>query len=170
VCFSRRFYPRRFALARAEPLGQVIAEWSVGNHRGEPSICNRSDNQAKHTRIEEAASANGNRHLADNDTHWQITQNRRQWEYGHDHDDIRNIIDDQRCHRARSPTPPRCSPVRDVTPSGRVRSVLWPQRSGRLPSWICSSLDRTTNMTTLATPKNSSRSTTWSSRLLEGMI
>jgi hypothetical protein len=55
-------------------------------------------------------------------------------EYGHDRDDLCNIIDDQRRLRARSSTPPRHSPVRDVTPSGRgsfcalappLRQVIW---------------------------------------------
>jgi hypothetical protein len=39
--------------------------------------------------------------------------------YGCDRDDLCNIIDDWTCLRARSLTPPRRSPTRDVTPLGR---------------------------------------------------
>jgi hypothetical protein len=58
-------------------------------------------------------------------------------EYDHDRDNLLNIIDDRRHLRVRSPTPPRCSPVRDVTPSGRggfcalassLRQVVWPEK------------------------------------------
>jgi hypothetical protein len=53
----------------------VVAKPSVGHHRGEPSIGNRSQDWAKRDQSEEALSISGNRHLADNDTHRQITQN-----------------------------------------------------------------------------------------------
>jgi hypothetical protein len=58
-------------------------------------------------------------------------------DYNHDHDDLHNIIDDQSHLRARSPTPPWCSPARDVTSSGRgsfhalappLRQVVWPEK------------------------------------------
>jgi hypothetical protein len=51
-------------------------------------------------------------------------------ECGHNRDDLHNIIDDRRCLRARSPTPPRCSPVSDVTPSrrGDFRALSAPLR------------------------------------------
>jgi hypothetical protein len=92
--------------------GQVIAaERSTSNCRNEPSIGNRSDNQAKRAQSEEASSASGNICLADNDAHQRITQNHRQREYGDDRDDLHNIIDDRRHLRARSQTPPRHSPV-----------------------------------------------------------
>jgi hypothetical protein len=54
-----------------------------------------------------------------------------------DREDLHNIIDDQRCLRVRSPTPPQCSPTRDVTPSGRgsfralppsLRQDVWPEK------------------------------------------
>jgi hypothetical protein len=66
-----------------------------------------------------------------------ITHNRWQWEYGRDRDDLYNVIDDRRRLRARSPTPPRHSPTRDVTLSGRggfralaapLRQVIWPEK------------------------------------------
>jgi hypothetical protein len=79
----------------------------------------------------------GNRRSADNDAWRWITQNRNLQEYGRDREDLRNFIDDQRCRRARTPTPPQCSPARDVTPSGRggfralapsLRQVVWPEK------------------------------------------
>jgi hypothetical protein len=51
--------------------------------------------------------------------------------------DLRNIIDDPRRLRVRSPIPPRHSPARDVTPSERsgfralapsLRQVVWPEK------------------------------------------
>jgi hypothetical protein len=110
---------------------------TVGNHQGEPSGGNWSQDRAKRGRSEAAAAANGNRHLADNDTHRQITQNRRLREYGRDRDDLRNIIDDRRRNRARTLTPPRCSPEWAATPAGRggfhalapsLRQVNWPDK------------------------------------------
>jgi hypothetical protein len=61
----------------AEAVGQIVtAEPLTGNHRGEPCIENRSADRAKRTQSEEASSASGDRHLADNDAHiTQITQN-----------------------------------------------------------------------------------------------
>jgi hypothetical protein len=72
--------------------------------------------------------------LADNDVWWWITQNRYLRECGHDRKDLHNIIDDRRRGRARSLTPPRCSPARDVTPireggfcalAPSLRQVVW---------------------------------------------
>jgi hypothetical protein len=91
----------------AEAVGHIIAvECSTGNHWGEPSVGNRTANQAKRARSEAASSASGNRCLADNDARRWITQNHRQQEYGHDLVDLRNIIDDRRRDRARTSSPP----------------------------------------------------------------
>jgi hypothetical protein len=58
----------------AEVVGQIIAvEPSTGNHRGEPSVDNRSADWVKHARSEEASSASVNRRLTNNDAHRQIT-------------------------------------------------------------------------------------------------
>jgi hypothetical protein len=96
----------------AEAVGQIIAtEPSAGNHRGEPFVGNRSIDRAKCARSEEASLASGNRRLADNDARRWITQNRQQLEYGRDIADLRNVIDDRRCLRIRTPSPPQCSPV-----------------------------------------------------------
>jgi hypothetical protein len=77
----------------AEVANVIMAQRLAGNPRGEPSV--------------------------DNDVRWRITQNRYPRECGRDREDLSNIIDDQRHHRAWTLTPPRCSPVRDITPSGR---------------------------------------------------
>jgi hypothetical protein len=75
--------------------------------------------------------------MADNDTHWRITQNRHQREYGRDPTDLRNIINDKRRDRARTSSPQRCSHVWATTPSGRaafcalapgLRQVAWPDK------------------------------------------
>jgi hypothetical protein len=114
----------------AEAANYVIAERSADNPRGEPSVGNRSHDQVKRARSEAVSSASDNHRLADNNVHRQITQNHQQWEYGHDHDDLCNIIDGRRRLRARSPTHPRWSLGRDVTPSGRgsFRALAAPLR------------------------------------------
>jgi hypothetical protein len=90
-----------------EAVGQiVVAEPSTENHRGEPSIGNRSTDRTKRARSEEASSANGNRCLGDNDARRWITQNLQQREYGHDLADLRNIINDRRRIRTRMTSPP----------------------------------------------------------------
>jgi hypothetical protein len=89
----------------AETVNYVIAEQSTGNSRGEPSIGNRSNDRAKRAQNEAAALASGNRHLSNNDAHRRITQNRQMREYNRDCDDLRNVIDDRRHLRTRSPTP-----------------------------------------------------------------
>jgi hypothetical protein len=64
-------------------------------------------------------------------------QNHRQWKYGHDRDDLCNVIDYRRHLKARSSTPPQRSPARDVTPSGRggfcalassLKQVVWSEK------------------------------------------
>jgi hypothetical protein len=73
----------------------VVATPSAENRRGEPSISNRSKDRAKRARSKAVSSAaSGNRHLADNDARWRVTQNRRQREYDREFDNLRNIIDD----------------------------------------------------------------------------
>jgi hypothetical protein len=101
-----------------EAAGNIIAAApSVRNHRGEPFV--------------------GNRCLADNDARWWITQNHRRREYSSDRDDLRNIIDNRRCNRARLPSPHWRSPVRVATPSRwgvfhtlapGFRQVAWPNK------------------------------------------
>jgi hypothetical protein len=52
----------------AEVANIVVAQRSVSNPRGEPSVDNRSNDRGKRARSEALASASGNRRLADNDT------------------------------------------------------------------------------------------------------
>jgi hypothetical protein len=79
----QRMVPQDFPLVAltqqgAKAVGQInAAELSVGNHRGEPSVSNRSENQAKHAQSKQSSLASGNRHLAEGDAHQRITQNRR---------------------------------------------------------------------------------------------
>jgi hypothetical protein len=102
----------------------VVAQRSADNPRGEPSVDNQSNDRVKRVRSEATSLASGNRHLADNDACRWITQNCHLRECVRDREDLCNIIDDQRCVRARSSTPPRRSPVRDVTPLEGVVFVL----------------------------------------------
>jgi hypothetical protein len=121
-----------------EAANNVVAvEQSVGNHQAEPSIGSRSDGRARPAWSEAASSISGNKQLADNDARWRITQNRRLRECSRDRDDLRNIIEDRRCLKERSPTPTRHSLVRDATPIGRggfhalaltLRQVVWPDK------------------------------------------
>jgi hypothetical protein len=60
----------------AEPVNFVVAQRSIGNPRGEPSIGNRSNDQAKRAQSEAASSVSGNRRLAGNDARRWITKNR----------------------------------------------------------------------------------------------
>jgi hypothetical protein len=124
------------SLARqgAKAVNFIVAQRSVDNPRGEPSVDNRSNEWVKRAQSEAVASASGNRCLADNDTRQRITQNYHQRGCGRDREDLHNIINDWRRLKARSSTPPRCSPARDVTPSGRVIFVLWLHRSSSLSS------------------------------------
>jgi hypothetical protein len=153
-----------------EAVNYVIAQRSADNPRGEPSVDKRSNDRAKQTQSEAAALASGNRRLADNDAHRWITQNRQMREYNRDHDDLRNIIDDRRRLRARSPTSPHCSPVRDVTPSGRAVFMLLLHHSSKSSGRKNSRLGTLTSMTDPTILIYSSRSIIQSSRMWEETI
>jgi hypothetical protein len=103
----------------AKVANVIVAQRSVDNPRGEPSVSNLSNDRGKGVWSEASSSASGNRHLADNDAWRWITQNRYLREFGRDREDLCNVIDDWRRLRASSLTPLRCSPARDVTPSRR---------------------------------------------------
>jgi hypothetical protein len=60
----------------AEVANVVVAQRSVDNPQGEPSIGNRSNDWGKRARSKVATSISDNHHLADNDTWRWITQNR----------------------------------------------------------------------------------------------
>jgi hypothetical protein len=114
----------------AEVANVIVAQRSTGNTRGESSVGNQSNDRGKRARSETASSASGNHCLADNDARRRFTQNRHLRECDCDCKDLRNVIDDRRCLRVRSPTPPRHSPARDVTPSerGSFRALALPLR------------------------------------------
>jgi hypothetical protein len=159
------------AQQRANATNHVIAvERSVSNHRRKPSIGNKSGGCAKCAQSEAASLASDNRRLADNDVRRRIMQNRSQQEYGCDRDNLCNVIDDWRHHRARSPTPPQRSLARYVTPSGRggFRALL--HRSSRSSGQRSLSPGILTSMTSPAIQKNSSRSIILSFRPREEMI
>jgi hypothetical protein len=154
----------------AEVVNVVVAQRSASNPRGEPSVGNRSNDRGKRAQSEASSSASGNRCLADNDTRRWITQNCYLRECGRDHEDLCNIIDDRRHRRARSPTPPRHSPARDVTPSGRGGFRALAPSLKQLSSQINSRSGTSTSMMALAIPRSSSRSTILSSRPQEETI
>jgi hypothetical protein len=131
---------------------------------------NQSNDQTERARSEAAASASGNRRLVDKDARRQITQNRQQREYGHDCDDLCNIIDDKRHLQGRSLTPSWRSLEQDATPSGRGGFHALAPSLRRSFGLTSSSLGRLINMTVPATLKNSSRSTTRSLRPQEATI
>jgi hypothetical protein len=113
----------------------VVAEKSTSVPRREPS--GGHNDRARRARSEVASSFSPNRRLAGNDARRRITQNRNVREYGHDRDDLRNIIEDWRRFRDRTPNPPQRQLVRDVTPTGRsgfralagpLKDVQWPAK------------------------------------------
>jgi hypothetical protein len=137
----------------AEATNHVIAaERSMGNYRREPSVGNQPDGRVKCARSEAAASARGDCRLADNDACRWITQNYRQREYGRDHDDLYNVIDD--CRR-----PLHNALQHLMLPhQGGAVSVLWLHGSGRSSGQRSLSPSILTSTMTLAIQKNSSRS------------
>jgi hypothetical protein len=88
----------------AEAANLIVAEKSASGPRREPSAGH--NDQARHAQSEAPSSASPNQHLAENDAHWRITQNRNMWEYGRNWDDLRNVIEDWRCIRDRTSSPP----------------------------------------------------------------
>jgi hypothetical protein len=110
----------------------VVAKKSAGVPRGEPSA--GGNNRAGHARSEATSSASPNRHLSKHDVRRCITQNHNVWKHGCNRDDLRNIIEDRRRIRDKTPSPPPRFLVRDVTPTGRsgfrslagsLREVRW---------------------------------------------
>jgi hypothetical protein len=74
----QRMAPDGFPLAPlaqqgAEATNLVLAEKSASEPRREPSAGH--NDRARRARSEVASSASPNRHLAENDVHWRITQN-----------------------------------------------------------------------------------------------
>jgi hypothetical protein len=118
-----------------EAANLIVAEKSTGVPRREPS--GGHNDRARRARSEVTSSFSPNRRLAGNDARRRITQNRNVQEYGRDWDDLRNVIEDQRCFQDRTLSPPRRQLVRGVTPTGRsgfralagpLRDVQWPAK------------------------------------------
>jgi hypothetical protein len=112
----------------AEAANLVVAEKSIDVPRREPS--DSHNDRARRARSEVTSSFSPNRRLVGNDTRRRITQNRNVQEYSRDRDDLRNVIEDRRRFRDRTPSPPRRQLVRGVTPMGRsgFRALAGPLR------------------------------------------
>jgi hypothetical protein len=101
----------------AEAMNLVIAKKLADVPQGEPYAGH--NNRTRRVRSETASSASPNRHLSEHDARRCITQNHNAHEYGCNRDDLRNVIEDRRRIRDRTPSPPPRFLVRDVTPTGR---------------------------------------------------
>jgi hypothetical protein len=112
----------------AEAVNVVIIERSIGVPQREPFV--GDNDRAMHARSEAASSASPNRHLAEHDARWWITQYRAAQKYGHDQNDLRNVIEDRRRLRLKTPSPPRRSLAEDIAPVGRsgFRALAGPLR------------------------------------------
>jgi hypothetical protein len=113
----------------------VITKKSVGIPRKEPSVCD--NDRARCAQSEAASSASPNCCLSEHDARRRITQNRATQEYGHEWDDLRNVIEDRRRLRLRTPSPPRWPLTEDVARVGKsrfcalagpLRQVQWPDK------------------------------------------
>jgi hypothetical protein len=72
----------------------IVAEKSASVPRGEPSA-GRND-RARRARSEATSSASPRRHLSEHNACHRITQNCNPWEYGHNQNDLHNVIEDRR--------------------------------------------------------------------------
>jgi hypothetical protein len=116
-------------------MNLMITEKSAGIPRGEPSVGH--NDRAGRARSEVASSASLRRHLSECDARRRITQNRNAQKYGRNQNDLRNIIEDRRRIRDRTPSPPPRVLTKDITPTGRsgfcalagpLREVRWPAK------------------------------------------
>jgi hypothetical protein len=89
----------------AEVMNLIVVEKLAGGPRREPSVGH--NDRVRRAQSEAASSTSSNQYLAENDARRRITQNRNAWEYGHNQDDLRNVIEDQRHLWDRTPSPPR---------------------------------------------------------------
>jgi hypothetical protein len=78
----------------AKAANLVVEEKSTSRPQREPYACH--NDRAGHSRSEAASSNSPNQHLAKNDVHRCVSQNRNTRGYGHNRDDLRNIIEDWR--------------------------------------------------------------------------
>jgi hypothetical protein len=88
-----------------EAVNHVVAEKSASRLQRESSVGH--NDRARHARSEAASSASPNQHLAENNACQRIMQNRSAREYGHNRDDLRNVIEDRRHIQDRTTSPPQ---------------------------------------------------------------
>jgi hypothetical protein len=120
------------AQQEAEAVNLIVAEKSAGVPRGEPSVGH--NDRAGRAQNEATSSVSLRRHLSEHDACRCITQNHNAREYGHNRNNLRNVIEDRRRIRDRTPSPPPRVLTRDITPTGRsgfhalagpLREVRW---------------------------------------------
>jgi hypothetical protein len=102
------------SLEGAEVANLVITEKSTGVPQREPSV--GDNDRARRARSEAASSTSSNCRLSEHDARW-------------------HIIEDWRCLRLRTPSPPRRSLAEDVAPEGKsgFRAMVGPLRQVRWP-------------------------------------
>jgi hypothetical protein len=88
----------------AEVANLIVAEKTADIPQREPSV--GGNDWARRARSEATSSVSPNRHLSEHDARRCITQCRATREYGRERDDLRNVIEDRRCLRRRTPSPP----------------------------------------------------------------
>jgi hypothetical protein len=119
----------------AEVANLIVAKKSVGIPQREPSV--GGNGRARRAQSEATSLASPNRRLSEHDVRRRITQNRAAREYDRERDDLRNVIEDRRRLRRRTPSPPRRSLTEDVALMGRsgfralagpLRQVRWPDK------------------------------------------
>jgi hypothetical protein len=100
-----------------EASNLIITERSADVPRREPSV--GDNDRARRARSEAASSASPNCCLSEHDARRHVTQNNAAREYGCERDDLRNVIEDQRRLRLRTPSPSRRSLAEDVALMGK---------------------------------------------------
>jgi hypothetical protein len=118
----------------AEEVNLVVVEKSASIPRGEPFV--GRNNRAGRARSEATSSASPRRHLSEHDASRRIMQNRNTLESDRNRNDLRNVIEDRRRIRDRTPSPPPRVLTRDVAPTGRsgFRALAGPLREVRWPA------------------------------------
>jgi hypothetical protein len=121
----------------------VVAEKSASVPQGELYIGH--NDRVGRARSEATSSTSPRWHLSKRDAHRHIMQNHNTREYNRNQNDLRNILEDQRCIRHRTPSPPPRVLTRDVTPTGRsgFHALAGPLREVRwLPKFKADHIDR----------------------------
>jgi hypothetical protein len=95
----------------------VVVEKSTGVPQREPSV--GDNDRARRVRSEVASSASPNHRMFEHDARRCITQNHAGRECDRDQDDLRNVIEDWRRSRTRTPSPPQQYLAEDIAPVGK---------------------------------------------------